>query len=556
MSTPSHHDDIDFGRTLEALRRSAWALLLCALLVGAGVYGYFRRQTPVYAAKTMILSSGNQTGNQTVNSTLVSAPPLPPGALEGALASVSVLSVIREGVNGIVELRPEQRAKLRQTLAEEAAAGRSATLRISGQVDLFGNGTYTLSAEHPNPLVAAQLANLAADALVEWDTQRGLTKVTAARQALAAQLRDIENSLQREGPLGSNPTRAQRTLLNLRSNRQDQLNNLLTLERAVMGSLLVVAPAVPPYDPARPRPLRNGVLAGLFALFAAAGLVVLRASLHRTVATDLDLKGLELRLLGEVPRLRQLRRGQSLLAALHRGRGADSVAFLANNVGARLPQAQPKVVLVTSLLPGEGKSSLSAALADTFAGNGQRVLLLDADLRRPTQRRLWGVAAETADWLNLPGTAPFPGEEARDLQSALRVPEAAQARKLRDNLHLVTPASQAAPPARLSPEAFAAALRVWGAGYDVVVVDAPPALAVADPLALAPFVGGVLLVLEPGKASFGGVQRLVDALALSDANVIGVAFNKVDRRRAAAGYGYGYGYGFESSRRAPLGAKA
>ena len=55
-------------------------------------------------------------------------------------------------------------------------------------------------------------------------------------------------------------------------------------------------------------------------------------------------------------------------------------------------------------------------------------------------------------------------------------------------------------------------------------------------------VGGVLIVLEPGKANLSGVQRLQDALELASANVLGVAFNKINPRRITTGYGYGYGY--------------
>lgn len=540
-SNQDHHDEIDLSQTIEALRRAVWLMLLVGVLVGTSVYFLFKRQTPIYASSTMILSAGNQTGNQTVNSTLVSAPPLPPGALEGALVSPGVLRAVRDHVDEIRELSKAEQEALRRTLTKEAALGKSQFLRASGQADLFGNGTYLLTAEHPDPRVAARLANIAAEMLVEWDRQRGLVKVTAARQAIEEQLQEVTNRIQRERRLRAD-AQDMRVLLTQESELKGDVNSLRALEKAVVGSLSVVAEAVPAVAPERPRPLRNAVLAGVFALLATGGMVVLRASLRRTVSSEADLRALDLRLVGEVIRLRGVRRGQSVLAGLRRGRASDGVAFLGTNVTALLASHQPKVLLVTSLMPGEGKSSLCGALADYYASSGLKTLLIDTDLRHPTQQSLWGLAAEAAPWINLPGAAPFFAEEARDLQSAIQVPQSAQAKKLRDDFHLVVPGPMSHGATRLHAESFVKTLKIWQEGYDIVVIDAPPALAVADPLTIAPFVSGVLLVLEPNKASLGGVQRLVDVLTLANANIVGVAFNKISERRQSSGYGYGYGY--------------
>ncbi|UBV44316.1 AAA family ATPase (plasmid) [Deinococcus taeanensis] len=541
MNDRTSSDVIDLTRSLLALKRSAWAIVLCAVVVGAATYAYFKQQTPIFKASTMIVSTGNQTGNQTVNQTLVSAPPLPSGALQGALLNLEVLRDISAGLEKVTGLSPEARAALQRKLLSEAAAARSSTLRVAGDVDMYGNGIYTVSARHTDPRVAAQLANLATSALIAWDAQRGLVKVSSARRALEVQLRDTETRLKQLGPVGAAPTRDQLTLLDQQATRTNDLNNLRALERAVVGSLALVAQAVTPLKPVAPRPARNAAVAGLFALLAASALVLLRSSLSRMVSSDIDLRGLHLRLLGEVPRLRTVKKGQPVLAMMHRGKAADSVTFLASNIRGCLGQ-QPKTVMITSLLPGEGKSTLVAGLAGSFAAGGLRTLLVEADVRHPTQRGLWGLAAETAPWVNLPQAAPFPGEEARDLQAALRNPEAAQARRLTDHLHLVVTAPHDGTAARLPTEAFRAALHLWSQHYDVVLVDAPPALAISDPLEMASMVSGVLIVLEPGKANMSGVQRLLDTLELAGANVIGVAFNKIDPRHVATGYGYGYGY--------------
>lgn len=541
---PPMNDDLDLSRPLRALRRFAWLVLLLAAAAGAVTYLLSSRQTPLYRAETIILSSGSQGSNEAVGRELVSAPPLPQGAIEGALLSENVQGVVRRRLGEIPELTRDQRALLAERFAQDVANGRGRVLGISGQTDIYGNGTYVLTATYRDPVVAARLANLAADALIDWDTGRGLVKVNAAVAGLRAQLADTERRLERSGPVVGTPSSLQQTLLTQRANRLDELNNLLALQRAVVGSLSPVAPAPVPLKPVAPKPVRNALLVGAFVLLLLSALLVAWSSVNRMVASDADLKALNLRLLGEVPRVRMLRRGQSLLVALRQGRWSDSVAFLAAGIKSILPtgEKRPPVLLVTSLFSGDGKSNISAAIADARAASGDRVLLIDADLRRPSQASIWQGGVGAGQWVDLPGAVPFPEEESRDLLSALERPVSAQARRLRDNLHLLTPAPgvHTQTQVHISPENFQRALAQWGAGYDLIVVDSPPALAVADPLVLAPHAAGVLLVLEAGRASVGSVQRLLDALLLVNARVIGVALNKVDPRGQVVRYGYGY----------------
>ncbi|BDP43395.1 exoP (plasmid) [Deinococcus aetherius] len=541
---PPMNDDLDLSRPLRALKRFTWLVLLLSLAAGAVTYLLSSRQTPVYQAKTLILSAGSQTSNPSVGNTVVSPPPLPAGAIEGALQSENVLGVVRRRLAEVPELTRAQRIVLADRLAQDIASGRGRVFDVSGQQDIYGNGTYTLSATHRDPVVAARLANLAADALVDWDTERGLVKVNAAINGLRTRLADVERRLAAAGPVVGTPTSLQQTLLAQRANRLDALNNLTALRETVVGSLSVVAPAAVPLKPVAPKPLRNAVLVGGFVLLLLSALLVLWSSVNRMVASDADLKFLNLRLLGEVPRVRLLRRGQSLLVALRQGRWSDSVAFLAAGVKSVLPKGErrPPVLLVTSLFSGDGKSNISAAIADARVASGDRVLLIDADLRRPSQASIWQAGAQTAEWVDLPGAVPFPGEESRDLLGALDRPVTAQARRLRDNLHLLAPAPgmHAQTQAHLPAERFREAMTQWGAGYDLIVVDGPPALAVADPLVLAPHAAGVLLVLEAGRASVASVQRVLDALLLVNANVLGVALNKVNPRGQVARYGYGY----------------
>jgi non-specific protein-tyrosine kinase len=360
-------EQVDLRRALQTLKAAAMPIAVATLAAGAVAYAYSRAQPPVYEATTAIISAGNQTGNQTVNSILVSAPPLPPGALEEALVSAAVIGRVRDSVDAIPEATQAERARIRAALGREAASRRVRTLSLRGRLDPNGNGVYRLSARASRPSVAVALTNLAASAMIEWDVQRALERVRTAREALRAQLADTDARLARRGNAAD-----QRSLADLRAEQVDQLNSITSLERAVSGTLRVVAPAVAPEEPILPRPARNAALAAALGLLGSAGLVLLRASLDRTVSTDADLKPFNLGAIGEIPRLRAGPKGASVLPQLQTGDAAEAIGFLRANLDALLPKGQPKIVLVTSGAPAEGKSSLTAALGHAFATAGQK----------------------------------------------------------------------------------------------------------------------------------------------------------------------------------------
>ena len=87
------------------------------------------------------------------------------------------------------------------------------------------------------------------------------------------------------------------------------------------------------------------------------------------------------------------------------------------------------------------------------------------------------------------------------------------------------------------------ALKHWSPGYDVILVDSPPALTVADPILIAPYSTGVMLVVEAGRTSQDALRRVADSMALAEAQLLGVVLNKFDPRSREGYYGYGYGYG-------------
>ena len=296
-----------------------------------------------------------------------------------------------------------------------------------------------------------------------------------------------------------------------------------------INNISVVDRAEPPLARYRPRAKFNlaiGLLLGLFAGIAAA---LLLDHLDDTVhaAADAEQK-LGLAVLGIVPLARTgtpgeaMRDPRSALAESYRS--ARTALQFATSDGV------PRTLLVTSTRPGEGKSTSVFALAQSFAQMGRRVLLIDADLRNPAQhnlgsldnsRGLSNVLAGALAWREV----VIAGEAgAHDLIACGPLPP--------------NPAELLAGPR------LATLLEEARRDYDLVILDSPPVLGLADALVLGHLADGTLLVIEAGGPRVDHVRDALKRLRASRTRVIGALLTKLDARHAAYGYGYAYEYDY------------
>jgi capsular exopolysaccharide synthesis family protein len=214
---------------------------------------------------------------------------------------------------------------------------------------------------------------------------------------------------------------------------------------------------------------------------------------------------------------------RSMAAEAYRGL-RTALYFNANGEG-------HQVIQVTSPTTGDGKSTTAANLAVSIAQSGKRVLLVDADMRKPRQHKIFGMEAQTGLSLLVVGEV---GVEAAVQASGV------------PNLS-VLPAGPTPPnPAELltSPR-FKEVLDQLRGLYDIVVVDTPPLLAVTDPSVVAPRVDSVLLTIRLSKNARSEAERARQILVGLGATILGVVVNGIDPRAGGSGYGYGrYGYGY------------
>lgn len=195
--------------------------------------------------------------------------------------------------------------------------------------------------------------------------------------------------------------------------------------------------------------------------------------------------------------------------------------------GAALDKCQ--VVMFTSSAMSEGKSTVSANVAVTWAQAGKKVLLIDCDLRRPTVHA-------TFRTLNLEGvTTVLTGKSsAHDIIEQTFV----------GNLDILTSGPIPPNPSELLNSQRMANLVDWAReNYDIVVLDAPPVLAVSDVQVLVPKTDGVVVVAKMGKTLKGDLRRTIEVLKLAKAKLLGCV-ERVNVKRGDRGYGYGYGYGY------------
>jgi non-specific protein-tyrosine kinase len=267
----------------------------------------------------------------------------------------------------------------------------------------------------------------------------------------------------------------------------------------------VVGNPEPPVTPTSPRPVLNAAIGLLAGIVVGVTGAVLRNSLDTRVRSAGDLRSrLDVTTLGVLPRPARRRASSG-----DRGRGTERDEALSRlRTRLRLPRdGMPSSLLVTSAVNGEGRTDTAIDLAVNVARTGRRVVLVEADLRRP---RL----AETLGLRDAPGlTDVVTGEAA--LTDALQAWEAEHVRVLTGG----TPPPD--PTTLLSSRYLRQLLRTLEADADLVVLDSPPLLPFADAAIVAAGAEAVLLVVRAGKTRYHQVRSAIEDLAAVGARVLG-----------------------------------
>lgn len=235
-------------------------------------------------------------------------------------------------------------------------------------------------------------------------------------------------------------------------------------------------------------------------------------------------------LLGSVPRLGK---DEDAWTALGDAKAPMTEAYFSILTGLQFSTSHgmPKTLLVTSTQPGEGKSTTSLALARALARVGEKVLLIDADLRNPSLHR-------TLELPNEIGLSSLLVSDTAPLAPLVRKTPTA-------NLSLLTVGQIPPNPAELlSGPGMERVLADATAQFDHVILDGPPILGLADAPLLARSVEGTAFVLEAGRTRATQARQALDRMFAIRAVIVGAVLTKFDTRHYGYGYGYGYDYAY------------
>jgi polysaccharide biosynthesis transport protein len=337
------------------------------------------------------------------------------------------------------------------------------------------------------------------------------------------------------------------------------------------SNIRVVDPALVPTTPSRPQKSRNILLAFLVGIVGGIGLAIFREYLDNTVKSPDDIEHLTgLPSLAVVPALPGSLNGHrsglawpsrhpapppgagprvELLSYLQ-PKSQISEAFRALRTSLLLSQAEhpPQVILVTSALPREGKTTAAVNLAVTLAQLGDRTLLMDSDLRKPGIRRAMNLTIGKDM-----GLSSF-------LAGVCTLEEAILPHPTISNLSVLTTGPVPPSPADLlSSHRMQEAIVEARRRFKFVVVDSPPIMAATDAVILSAQTDGVLLVVRSGETPKEAFTRSRDLLAAVKSRLLGVVLNAVDSSAPDYyysyryyPYAYGYGYGEDIGKTPPL----
>jgi polysaccharide biosynthesis transport protein len=378
----------------------------------------------------------------------------------------------------------------------------------------------TIAEEQLRAAVGLAVAELRTSLEKARNNETALEREFAANEREQLRLRDLEPELK---SLENQADVAKNTYVQI-LDRLNQTTTSRNLEKVPVRPLdRAVVPTVP-FTPNLSKITKNAAVVFVLVFI---GVAVGLSFIDDRIKSAWDVEGfLGTQLLGIVPDLSDVKDGEkhSLVLEDRQAPGTESFLSVYSSVKIHSKLDFPKVMLVTSTIPGEGKTLVSCNLAGSFARHGKRTLLIDCDLRRPMLHRHFKQenARGVIPWFE---TGAVIGEKLSDNPDLGIV-------KISENLSLLCSGGRSRTPTALfeSP-AFGQLLERLNKEYDLVVVDSPPLGAVTDSLLIAEHVDEVVYVCRFNRAYRKHIRQYIQALQHSKTELLGVVLNGLSPRR-------------------------
>ena len=502
---------MDLRRQIAVVRRWFPLVAVSVLLAGGAAFAASSLQPKVYEARATLIVGQSLT------------------ALGVDYTQILVSQRLTSTYAAVATKRPQIEAVIESLGLDTPVDALQQRVRADAPLD---STLLTISAQDQDAERAAAIANALAQELVAASPaiQGRQVEFQASIDAnLAATQAQIEATQARVEALTEVPQRTPEqeaeldTLQGRLASLQATYASLLGFASGSASSLVsVIEPAVAPPTPISPRPLINALVAAIAGLLIAAGVIAVAEYLDDTIK---DPEGVQeiagLSTLGTIPRMKGDRgRGEMYrLATLLYPRSGVAEAYraLRTNIELAAVDAPIRALLVTSSTPGEGKTITASNLAVAFAQAGRRVILVDADLRRPGAHVMFSLPNSHGLTTMLRSTDVGLDDVLHDTEQA--------------NLRVLTTGPLPPNPAELlGSQRMGSILERLTAAGDLLIVDSPPLGAVTDAVILSSALDGTLLVIDADRSRRRSVRLGREALARADSNVLGAVLNRVPAR--------------------------
>lgn len=504
--------ELDLHQLIRIARRRWWIVVLLAAVAGGSAYWNVSREIPLYQA----------TASMVVN----------PGAITGSSGSYTSIYDSERIAATYVQLIGTQPVRDRV----EASFGND---RVPGGVSasaVEGTLIIQISSVSEDPELAADTANAYVVAFQDFINDQNQGRVEQAREGVDTQIEFLQKEIDTIDTSLATATGDART--DLQQQRQTYVDMISQLEtdaaRAQMQSISA-STFIEGVDPASegvqisPNVKRTTMLGAIVGMMLAVGLIALLEYLDNTVKGHTNIQHLtHAPLLASIPIAQDVDKGsRQIYTLVQPNSGAsEAIRLLRTNLSFAGVDNDIRSIAVTSSLEGEGKSTTAANLAVALASSGKAVALVDADLRKPTLHRIFGIQ-------NGRGVSTFVANHAETVESI------AERVALPGLTFISCGPIPPNPSEMLASPRFRQLIERLTSEYDMVIVDTPPVLKASDALMVGSVTDGVLLIAQHGRTRIDSVTSSSAQIHHSGTRLIGVVVNRVDK--TSSNY-YGGGY--------------
>jgi capsular exopolysaccharide synthesis family protein len=468
---------IDLSTFFSILRQRWTAIVACGLVAALLALAFSLVQQDSYKASADLLFQADNLETRVFGTTDTETQ-LAPERVAATNLELASLQLVAENV----------RRKLNLDLSVRQLQDR-VSVQPKGQADIV-----TITAKGPTRANAVLIANTFAEEVVAFRRKAAQDKIQRAIDAL---------ELSRDEQTGR-----------VRRNTESRLEQLRAIKAIEQGDVTVVQPAVPPRDRAAPKPLRNTVVGALLGLILGVFVALLVHRLDPRVVDEQELA----RIVGGPVLSRVPDAGRQ-----RRQDGIEALQFLRANVQLQNPRREPRVIVITSPQPGDGKTTVVAGLAAALALSGEKVVAVDCDLDDPTLHEHLGVER-----------GPGLTEALVELRSVEDLLVDA-----RPGLRVLTAGEQTLDPFLTVPALtrLPEALTQLRELADYVILDTPPVSVAADASTVASMADGVIVVVDGTRARRDVLAGAHDQLAHARAHVLGMVINRAPASTFPLEYG-------------------